>query len=353
MKLVSAIIINYNGLRDLPGCLESLKGQDHEAIELIAVDNLSTDGSRELLLDFAADPGSARRFAGDPPRVIANDENRGFSAALNQGIRHSRGELVISMNTDVVLEPGYVSALAREFDDPDVGSATGKLLRFPPGGTGNAIDSAGHYIFKNRLAENRGEELPGGTACLERERVFGACGAAAVYSRSMLEDVSVRGEYFDEDFFAFWEDLDIDWRAALRGWKCIYNPEAVAYHRRGGGGYRKSLLVEYHNYKNRYLMMLKNDSARHLLRNLPGLLLTEILKGGALLLRCPGAVASLAEVIRLVPRMLGKRRAIQSRRLVPSREVEHWFRPFHYRVWIKRNLVERRGMIEESERGAS
>lgn len=352
MKLVSAIIINFNGIRDLGGCLDSLKSQDYEAIELVAVDNLSTDGSRELLLEFAADGENAGRFAGGSPRVIANDTNLGFSAALNQGIRDSGGEIVMSLNTDVVLEPGYVSALIREFDDPEVGRASGKLLRFPPGEPGNVIDSAGHVIFRNRLAENRGEGMPGDAALLERAQVFGTCGAAAMYSRAMLEDVQVRGEYFDEDFFAFWEDLDIDWRAASRGWKCMYNPGALAYHRRGGAGYRKSLLVEYHNYKNRYLLMLKNDSARYLLRNLPGVLLTELLKGGALLLRCPGAVASLAEVVRLLPATIAKRRQIQSRRLVPSREIECWFQPFHYRRWIKRHLLNRAGMIEENERGA-
>jgi len=350
MRLISIIIINFNGGRDLPDCLASIAGQDHDDIELIAIDNLSTDGSREYLLEFAGDPANTARFANGSPRAIACAGNSGFSAALNAGIRESAGELLVSMNTDVVLEPGYIRELAATFDDPEVGSAAGKLLRFPPGDPDNVIDSAGHVIFNNRLATNRGEGERGPDCYNEPERVFGTTGAAAMYSRRMLEDIKVGDEYFDEDFFAFWEDLDVDWRAALRGWKCLYNPLAVGYHRRGGAGYRKTLLVEYHNYKNRYLMVIKNDSARYLLRNLPGLLLTEALKAGALLVRCPRALSSVAEVVRLLPSTVAKRRAIQSRRLVPARELECWFQPFDYGAWVRRHLIRRGEMVVDGER---
>jgi GT2 family glycosyltransferase len=347
--LVSIVLINFNGLRDLPDCLDSIKRQDYENVEFIAVDNLSTDGSRELLLEFASDPENAGRFSAGSPRVIANTGNMGFSSALNGGIREAAGDLIVSLNTDIVLEPSYVSEMASVFGDPEVGSAAGKLLRFPPGGDDNSIDSAGHVVFRNRLAENRGEGEPGATAFNEPARVFGTCGAAAMYSRRMLEDIKVGSEYFDESFFAFWEDLDVDWRAALRGWKCMYNPRAVGYHRRGGAGYRKSLIVEYHNYKNRYLLIIKNDSARYLLRNLPGWLLTEALKAGALLVRCPRALVSLVEVARLLPATIAKRRIIQSRRIVPSREIEAWFEPFNYRKWIGRHLFGRSEMIDLAE----
>jgi GT2 family glycosyltransferase len=350
-SLVSIVLINYNGARDLPACLESLRKQDYEKIELVAVDNGSTDGSLEILEGFCADPAVRSEFSAGPPRLLANDRNRGFSPALNQGIAETSGELVMPLNTDIVLEDGFVSALAGIMREVGVGSASGKLIRFPPFETRGSIDSAGHVIFSNRLAENRGEGARGDTAFTDRVEVFGTCGAAAMYSRAMLEDVKVEGEYFDEDFFAFWEDLDIDWRARIRGWRCLYEPSAVGYHRRGGAGYRKSLLVEYHNCKNRYLMVIKNDSARYLLRNLPAILFTELLKAGALLIRCPRALLSLAEVVRLLPRMLKKRRVIQSTRVVPAREMEAWFPPFHYRRWFRRHLLERGAMISEEQLG--
>lgn len=348
MKMVSAVLINYNGLRDLPACLESLVCQDYPELELIMVDNASGDGSTRLLEEFAADPANQERFAGGSPYLIRNSDNLGFSAALNLGIYASRGDYILSLNTDIVLEPDFVSVLSGTMEEPGVGSASGKLLRFPPRCQGGVIDSAGHIMFRNRLAENRGEELPGDTSMNRPGFIFGTCGAAALYSRSMLEDVKVEGEYFDESFFAFWEDLDMDWRAALRGWKCVYEPGALGYHRRGGTGYRKSLLVEYHNFKNRYLAIMKNDLFSGLGLNLPGILLTEILKAGALLERCPGALLSLGEVVRLIPRTLRKRRYIQSRRLVSRRETRKWFMPFGYRRWIRKNLVERASMAAKN-----
>lgn len=348
--LVSIVLINFNGLADLPECLRSLTSQDYSDIELIAIDNASSDGSTELLREFADEPGNRERFAGDSPRLIANQRNTGFSPALNQGIRESSGDQVMPLNTDIVLRDDFVSSLVSAMDAEGVGSTSGKLLRFPPFGEDNIIDSAGHVIFSNRLAENRGEGERGVESCLEAGPVFGTCGAAGLYSRRMLEDVKVDGEYFDEDFFAFWEDVDLDWRARLRGWNCAYEPKAVAYHRRGGAGYRKSLLVEYHNYKNRYLMIIKNDSVRFLLRNLPGIVLTEVLKTGALLIRCPRALLSLGEVMRLMPGTLRKRRIIQRRRVVPAREMEVWFRPFDYPKWIRRHLLGRGEMIVEGER---
>ena len=350
MKLVSVILINFNGVEDLEACLRALFLQDYERIELFMIDNGSVDGSPGALRAFALDLENQRRFCGDSPFLVLNDGNVGFSPALNQGVRASAGEVIVPLNPDVVLDSGFISALVAPLAEPDVGSVTGKLLRFPPGGKDNVVDSVGHQIFSNRLAKDRGEGAPGSTSFLERETVFGTCGAAAAYSRRMLDDVAVDGEYFDEDFFAFWEDLDLDWRANLRGWRCIYTPEAVAYHRRGGTGYRKTLLVEYHNYKNRYLMMIKNDSVWYLLRNLPGILITEVLKGGALLVRCPRALLSLGEVIRLMPSMLRKRREIQARRTVPAREIEGMLDPFSYSDWVKRHLFHRGEMIASWER---
>jgi GT2 family glycosyltransferase len=350
MRLVSVILINFNGLADLHACLESIASQDHRDIELILIDNCSTDGSTDLLGDFSRDPANQRRFALESPLLLSNDSNAGFSAALNWGIQESSGELVMSLNTDVVLDESFISSLVATIEsDIRAGSATGKLLRFPPGGDNNVIDSAGHVVFRNRLAENLAEGERGAESALEPEEVFGTCGAAALYRRKMLEDVRVLGEYFDEQFFAFWEDLDLDWRSRIRGWKCLYDPGAVAYHRRGGAGYRKSLLVEYHNYKNRYLLMIKNDTPSFLLKNLPGIMVTELLKAGALLVRCPRALLALVEVVRLAPLMRAKRSVIQSGRVIPASEMETWFQPFPYRKWIRRHLLNRGRMITDGE----
>jgi GT2 family glycosyltransferase len=350
MKTVSVIVINFNGLADLGPCLDSVAAQDYPDIELLVIDNGSSDGSVPWLREWARGPQGEGRFKAPGAVLLENSTNTGFSPALNQGIKATSGEFVMPLNTDVVLEPDFVSRLTGALGEEGVGSVSGKLLRFPPFGEGNIIDTVGHVIFNNRLAVSLGEGLRGSTSFLEPMEVWGTCGAAAIYSREMLEDVAVDGEYFDEDFFAFWEDLDLDWRARMRGWKCMLEPAAVGYHRRGGTGYRKSLLVETHNHKNRYLMMMKNDSARYVLRNLPGLLFTELLKGGALLVRCPRALLGLVQVAKLTPAMMRKRRVIQSRRLVPARDLDAWFEPFDYRNWIKRHLFNRGEMIVDAQR---
>ena len=350
MKTVSVIIINFNGLADIEACLESVAAQDYPELELLVIDNGSSDGSTEWLREWASGQSGGTRFKTTGPLLIENGANTGFSPALNQGIKATTGELVMPLNTDVVLEDSFIAMLVARLEKDSAGSVSGKLMRFPPFGKDNVIDTVGHVIFKNRLAESLGEGLRGATSFLEPIEVWGTCGAAAIYDRAMLEDVAVDGEYFDEDFFAFWEDLDLDWRARMRGWRCMFEPAAVGYHRRGGAGYRKSLLVETHNYKNRYLMIIKNDSARYLLRNLPGLAATEALKGGALLVRCPKALLGLGQVVRLLPAMVRKRRVIQSRRLVPARDLDGWFQPFGYAKWVRRHLLNRGEMIVEAER---
>lgn len=325
---ISVVVLNWNGAGLLEKCLESINAQDYADIELIVIDNASTDGSVE----------TAKRIAKD--KFIGNDSNQGFSRAMNKGIEAASGDYILPLNYDIIMEAGFVSAMVETAESGHrIGSVSGKLLRMDgKGRKTKIIDSAGHMMFRNRLAVNRGEEQEDKGQFDREEEVFGACGAAALYKKAMIKDITVAGEFFDEDFFAFWEDIDVDWRARLRGWHCLYTPKAVAYHERGGPKKRRSAEVEYHNYKNRYLMMMKNDTAGNMIRVLPQLLITEILKAGALVLRSPGALRSLGEVWHLQKKMFVKRRAIQEGRLVPQEEIEKWFEKFDYIAWVRKNL---------------
>jgi len=328
MKLVSVIILNWNGKELLLDCVDSALKQTYQPIELIVVDNASTDGSLALLKERYPDL-----------RTVENQTNLGFSKSMNKGIGECKGDYIMPLNYDVILESNFVEEMVKSAEMRDeIGSVSGKLLRFNREGGRSIIDSTGHILFRNRLSVNRGESEVDDGQYEEVEFVFGTCGAAPLYKREMLEDVKVDGEYYDEDFFAFWEDVDLDWRAQLRGWKCIYTPRAVAYHQRGGPTIRRSKIVELHNYKNRYLTMLKNDDPRGLLRVLPQLLFTELLKGGALLVRCPWALRGWVDVLRLLPSSLAKRRVVQRGRVIGRPEMEKWFEKFDYWRWIKRHL---------------
>lgn len=329
MKLVSIILLNWNGKTFLEQCIASVLSQTYFPIELFVIDNASTDGSADWI---------KKNFAS--LTLIENEQNIGFAGAINQGIRIATGAYIIPLNFDVILTDNFVEEMVKAAEDNEnVGSVSGKLLRFEKQEEMPHIDSTGHVVFRNRLAVNRGEsEIDRGQYDVEEE-VFGTCGAAPLYRREMLEDVKVDGEYYDESFFAFWEDIDLDWRARLRGWKTWYNPRAVAYHQRGGPSVRRSKVVEFYNYRNRYLVILKNDQFVSLLRAFPQILFTEMLKGAALLFRCPSALASWVNLTKLIPGTLAKRRVIQKRRVVSQRELEKWLARFNYGKWIRRHLL--------------
>jgi len=328
MTLVSIIVLNYNGLSFLPACLNSINNLKVNGfhLEKIVVDNASTDGSVALL----------KKHYGDF-KLIANQKNLGFAAAINQGIKQALGEIIVTLNVDVVLDPNFVLAALKQFQDEKVGAVAGKVLRL---NNKKVIDSTGHVIYKNRLFIDRGDGEVDKGQYDQREEIFGVCAGIGVYRRAMLEDVQINGEYFDEDFFLFLEDTDLSWRAQLFGWKTIYTPEVIAYHWRGGVAARGSYLVEKNNYKNRYLMLIKNDSFLSLVKIAPQLIFTDLLKTAGVLSRSPRSFFDgVKEAILLTPKMWQKRSIIQGKKRVNPKEIEaKWFAPFPYGKWLIKHL---------------
>lgn len=310
--LVSAVIVNWNGGKLLAACLESLAAQTYAPIEVVAVDNASTDGSAELL---AAYPDV---------QLLRNETNLGFTVPNNRAISASNGEFVLLLNTDVTLAPDYVSRLVAALnEDPGRGSAMGKLLR----GDGKRIDSAGHVMYRAAWAVNRGQGEPDGPEWSAPLEVFGACAAAALYRRSMLDDIAPDGDYLDPTFFMYLEDVDLDWRARLRGWKSWYEPAAVAIHHRGASGGRASWRIQRHILKNRLVMLVKNEAGAGAVRRLPASQGYTAAKIGKLLVTQPAALLGLVDFCRLLPGALRRRRQIQSNRTVAPDQLEEWFEP--------------------------
>lgn len=215
--LVSIGMVTWNSAGDLPSCLESLRQQAYSPIELIVVDNGSTDASVPLIQE---------RFP--QARVIRNSANEGYCRAHNQAIREARGEHYMALNPDVQLQPDFIQRLAAALEaHPDCGSAVGKFHQ-PPKGTRPTLD---------------------GAAPLDRMR--------------MLDELRVQGEYYDEAFFAYMEDVDLAWRARLMGWRRWYEPRAVAVHVRSfKPGRRKPIPRRLRRLaiKNRHLTILKNEA---------------------------------------------------------------------------------------------
>jgi GT2 family glycosyltransferase len=320
--LVSVTIVTYNSQPFIQRCIDSVLAQDWSPVEVIVVDNASSDRTSSLLESYR-----------DRIQVILNPDNRGFTAAQNQAIRLAKGNWILALNPDVRLAPDFVRLLLQGGNlDPRIGTVCGKLLRALPGleiPTERNLDSAGIYFTPTFRHFDRGSLRPD---CDEYNRpayVFGATAAAALYRREMIEDISVDGEFFDEDFFFYREDADVSWRAQLQGWRCLYLPEAVGYHvRRVFPGHRRQLPweINFHSVKNRFFMRLKNATWPLYLRNFLAVTARDLAIVGYCLLAERGSLPAFGEVLRNWRRMLSKRRIIQSRRRVSHDYLSSWFR---------------------------
>jgi GT2 family glycosyltransferase len=320
--LVSVNVLVRNHRQYLYRCLECLLNQTYPNIEILVMDNDSTDDSIKLVEECFSNM-----------RVVRNDDNIGYSGGHNKAIRLTRGEYFVALNPDVFLTPTFierkVQAAKRE---PRIGMVEGKLLKVrfendTPVETGQ-LDSTGLVLRKNRKNYERGHGEPNNGRYNSEEPVFGAFGAAPMYKRAMLEDLRIDDEYFDADFFAYREEVDLAWRAQLRKWKCLYVPDAVAHHvhsyspetRKSQPRHLRRL-----QFRNRYLMMLKNDLPSDMLRHAPHIMGFEMLALGYVLLCEPHLLLAYGDVIRLFAKMVRKRRIIQSRRLVPDDHMLQWF----------------------------
>jgi len=319
---VSVTIVTYNSGRYIRRCLESVFSQRYPRLEIIVVDNASTDGTLDILEGFE-----------DRCQVVLNDRNLGFAAAQNQAISLSSGAWVLTVNPDVFLMPGFIQSLVEGGRiDPAIGTVCGKLLSISPAfeiPEEPVMDSAGIYFTPMLRHFDRGSQEHDNGHYLRYEYVFGATAAAACYRREMVQDVSSNGEFFDPDFFAYREDADLAWRAQLLGWKCVFVPCALGYHvRQVRPGMRRAVPAEInmHSVKNRFLMRLKNITPSLYLRHLVPITLRDL---GIVLYCLIGEQTSIKAfllTIRNLPRVLEKRRWIQARRRVDDAYIEQWFR---------------------------
>ncbi|MCC7173775.1 MAG: glycosyltransferase family 2 protein [Bryobacterales bacterium] len=320
--LVSVTIVTFNSGRFIKRCLESVLAQKYPLLEVIVVDNASTDGTADILEQFE-----------DRCQVVYNDENIGFAAAQNQAIRLSSGEWVLTLNPDVLLLGGFIQAMVDAGQiHPRIGSVCGKLLTMratfdlpdEP-----LVDSTGIYFTPMLRHLDRGSQQADNGHFLRYEYVFGASAAAALYRREMIDDVAIDGEFFDPDFFAYREDADVAWRAQLLDWRCLYTPHARGYHvRKALPGNRRALppVVNMHSVKNRFLMRIKNMTGHLYLRNFLSVTARDVVVVGCCLLREHTSLKAFWYLARNWRRIWQKRQAIMSRRRVDDEYMASWFR---------------------------
>jgi GT2 family glycosyltransferase len=300
----SVVIVNHNGWKDLEGCLDSLVREALLDWEIIVVDNASTDGSVEYV---------GRTFP--EVRVVCNGTNKGFGHGNNVGVRLARGEKLVFLNPDTVVEPGWLEPLLAALEtNPDAGLVTAKILILDDP---NRINACGNdiHITGLSLCCGMGRERTAHTAVME---VSGISGAAFAMRRELFE---VLGG-FDERFFLYMEDTDLSWRARLAGYRCLCVPQSVVkhdYYLRFGP--RKT----YYQERNRYLMLLKNLRWGTLLVLLPALALAEVVTWGFVLLRERQRLSNKLEAYAWIARNWGEvmesRRQTQALRRVGDRAL--------------------------------
>jgi GT2 family glycosyltransferase len=318
---VSVTIVTYNSGRFIKKCLESVLAQKYVNREIIVVDNASKDGTVDILEQFEG-----------KCRIEYNDENIGFAAAQNQAIRLSTGDWVLTLNPDVLLLPDFIQAMvdAGQFDSR-IGTVCGKLLTILASfdlPEKALVDSTGIYFTPMMRHLDRGSQEVDNGHYRNYEYVFGATAAAALYRRSMIEDVSIGDEFFDPDFFVYREDADVAWRAQLMGWKCMYTPHACGYHvRKVLPGNRRALppVINMHSVKNRFLMRIKNMTPDLYRRNLASITGRDLIVLSCCLLREQTSLQALWYVARNWRRFYEKRKHIMERKRVDDAYIADWF----------------------------
>ena len=305
MYRVAIVILNWNGLGYLQDCLASLQAQTYTDWQVIVVDNGSTDGSVEWV---------AENFP--QARLIRNETNMGFAAPNNQAIRASDAEYIVTLNNDTRADPRWLEALVSAADEhPDVGMCMSKMLFAD---RPQDINSTGISLDPVGIAWDRRGGEPDDDRETEPVEILGPCAGAALYRRAMLDQIGL----FDEDFFAYLEDVDLAWRARLAGWRCLHVPTARVYH------VHSATAVEGSPFKNRLLgrnkvwLIAKNYPMPRLLLYLPLILLYD---GAAVLYtlimrKDTSSLLGRLEGLARLPAMWRKRRAIQAmHRAAPDR----------------------------------
>jgi hypothetical protein len=306
MSKIIVIVPNWNGADSLAQCLDSLMVQTIET-NVLVVDNGSVDKSLKIVKKYS------------DVKLIKNSKNRGFAGGVNAGFRFAidnNYDYVASLNNDAVVGQEWLAKLVESLDNnKNIGIATSKILNKD----GNHIDSTGDFYTVWGLAYPRGRKETNLSLYDKSVNVFGGSGGASLYRVSMLKQIGL----FDEAFFAYYEDVDLSFRAQLGGWKVRFVPSAVVYHQIGATSSKIKGFTTYHTMKNLPLLLVKNVPRKYIYKlawrfNLAYLffIISAIIKG-----RFWSCTKGLVKALALLPRAYFQRRQIQTTRIVPDHYI--------------------------------
>ena len=312
-QMVSVIIINHNRKKDLKACLESVEKTAYSNFEVIVIDNASTDGSVDLVKE---------KFGW--VKLVVNDENVGPIKARNFGIQISKGSLIAFLDSDIEVEPGWLSELVKAINGKKVGACACKVKFFSDK---SLINSAGMGCDKYGFAFSRGLICRGNFEKDEgqydkQEEVFSAYTAAMLSKKDVLEEI----KFFNPDLGMYYEDIELSWKIRMAGYKIMYVPTSVVYHKMAPSKTPFTTKVKYLTERNRLMTMIQNYSLTSLIKLMPfyfSLKFSEILV--YLAFKKPEEVnamlSAFIHVFKNLPRIAYRRRQTQEIRKVSDLEI--------------------------------
>jgi hypothetical protein len=322
MELATIIIVNWNGNEVLKHCLKSLKRQTFQKFKVIIIDNGSEDDS--LI--------SAKNIY-PTAKIISLPFNYGFAAGNNFGLKIVDTPYTALLNNDTVVEKNWLKALMSALEStPLAGFAASRMLFYEQSCT---IDRAGDSYCRSGTAFLRGRGFPA-DAYRKREWVFGACAGAALYRTSMLKKIG----FFDEDFFLLYEDVDLSFRAQLRGYKCLYVPEAIVYHHGSKSiGFDTETSI-YYSHRNLEWVYFQNMPAKLIFRSIANHVLYNFM--AIIFFASKGHFTTIIkakiDAFRGIKKSLKKRKTIQSFKIVNDDYLWHLMEKENITDRIKRRF---------------
>lgn len=321
MPKVTISLLTWNGERYLPWLLNSLESQTFKNWELLVLDNASQDNSVSVIAEHMP-----------KAKIIKQKKNIGFSRGHNLLINWSNSDYVLILNQDVILEPEYLQRCVDFMEaNQRAGSVSGKLLYwdFDNAQKTNMIDSLGLKINRQRQVIDIGQGKE--DYKIDNQEVFGVSGTAALYRRRALESIKMT-EYFDEDFFAYKEDVDLAWRLRLFAWQNWLVADAISYHHRtvsSLGSLRErrknKKMANKLSYRNHLLTVYKNDFLKNRLKDCLPICWYEFRKFCYLLIFEASTLRGLSEYFRLLPKMRKKQKYIRQYTKTIPKEIYQWF----------------------------
>lgn len=311
MPIVSFIIVNWNGKSFLKECIDAILRQSNHNFEIIVVDNGSTDGSAAFIAESY-------------PQVVLVSlaKNHGFTGGNIQGLCHAKGRYVALVNNDAILPCDWLQLMIDAFNtDAQIGFCSSRIVI---AGT-NQIDSAGD-TFTTAFTGTKIGELHNMEEFTERRYIPGACAAAVIYKREMLDDIG----FLDDEFFLNHEDTDLNLRAWLAGWKCLYVPEAVVEHRVSTTIGKLSETSVYYFARNSLWVWIKNTPTYFLFRYLHHRILYELASFVFFCLiaqRWRPFLRGKYHSLKGLPAMIKKRKAIQKKIRLTRKEIRQGLVP--------------------------